>query len=89
MTWVKGQSGNPGGETAGKQKLITEKMIAFVDDAVANIVAKMKSPDDSVSLRASQDIVDRVFGKPKQALEHDATEKVVNMILKIAEKNVP
>lgn len=87
MPWAKGQSGNPGGEIKGKQKQIAEKLIEHVDAAVAKLVAGLDDPDNYIT--AAKDILDRVYGKPKQALEHDATEKVVNMILKIADKNVP
>lgn len=87
MPFVKGQSGNPGGEIKGKQKLLSEKLLPHVEDAVKALLQGLKDPNQY--LKAATDILDRVYGKPKQALEHDATEKVVNMILKIADKNVP
>lgn len=66
--WGPGQSGNPGGRP---------KIAAEVRDlarehggkAIERLVALMHSKNESVAVRAAEAILDRDYGRPRQAME--------------------
>jgi hypothetical protein len=68
MTFVKGQSGNPGGRPKGIKEL-GELARANSKTAFERIVAMLDSPDERVVLAAAQEILNRGYGKPAQAVD--------------------
>jgi hypothetical protein len=68
MVFVKGQSGNPGGERKGKQKQIQEQLLPHVPAAIQALISALGDEDKAVA--AARDILDRVYGKAPQAVEH-------------------
>lgn len=65
-TWKPGQSGNPKGRPRGD---IDIQVLArsHAPEAMAALVAALKSPKERVS--AASVILDRAYGRPKQAIE--------------------
>jgi hypothetical protein len=66
--WLPGQSGNPLGKPKGAGE-IRELARQYVPDALAKIASLVRSNDEKVALAASQEILNRVFGRPVQAVE--------------------
>lgn len=67
--FVKGKSGNPGGRKPmdGKTKKVLE---AAAPEAAGKLVDLMRNATDArVRLKAAETILDRVYGKPIQAIE--------------------
>lgn len=67
--FLRGKSGNPSGRPANKGKQQAEKFLLHADEAVRTILARLRSDDESISLKAATEILDRVYGKPTQAVE--------------------
>ena len=67
----KGKSGNPNGRPpkSKAQHEAEEAIRKLAPDAVQKLSELMNSDNESVRLKACQIILDRVYGKPKQAIE--------------------
>jgi hypothetical protein len=71
----KGKSPNPG----GKPKWVKEaKEIAGArtKEAIERLVYWMRSSDPKASIPATNAILDRALGKPKEHVEHDFTQRL-------------
>jgi hypothetical protein len=66
--WPPGVSGNPSGRAKGVGE-IRELARQYVPAALAKIAALVNSEDEKVALAASVEILNRVFGRPVQAVE--------------------
>ncbi len=67
-SWTEGQSGNPRGRPPDKElrelrEQAKELFGPFTDEACAKIVELMRGASDKVQLAASQEIINRVYGK--------------------------
>lgn len=80
MAWAKGQSGNPGGrsKTTGQ---IRELAKAHAPEALTRVVELMKSADERVAFVAAQEILNRVYGKPAQAVTGPDGEGPVKLVV--------
>jgi hypothetical protein len=64
-----GQSGNPGGRPAVDPK-VKEALEALTLPAVTELGNCLRSPDESIRLKAATTVLERNLGKPKQPVEH-------------------
>ena len=64
-----GASGNPGGRPKDEHG-IAELARSHAPEAMERLVAVMRSKDERVSLQAAMAVLDRGFGRPKQAIDH-------------------
>lgn len=64
----KGQSGNPGGKTKAEAACIAAAQAAGVK-AIQKLIALIDSADIGIARLASNDVLDRAFGKPKQTTD--------------------
>ena len=68
----KGQSGNPAGKPPGTKNKTTiairQLLEEHTDEAIQTMLKLMRSSDESIAFKASQEILSRLFGKPPQAL---------------------
>jgi hypothetical protein len=71
--WLPGVSGNPLGKPKGAGE-IRELAKQYVPDALAKIASLVRSNDEKVALAASQEILNRVFGRAVQAVEAEVTK---------------
>ena len=69
----KGQSGNPGGRPP-VLKEIRELARANGEDAFKRVLELMQSDDERVALCASQEVLNRAYGKPTQHIETKRTQ---------------
>lgn len=70
----KGQSGNPNGRPK-KSTVVKQKAEDHIDDAMRVLIDLMASADEKVRIMAANAILDRGLGKPKQAVNVDASVK--------------
>ena len=75
----KGQSGNPNGRPpkSREQHEAEEAIRKLAPEAVQKLSELMDSDNESVRLKACQIILDRVYGKPRQAVETADTSPIV------------
>lgn len=66
--WKPGQSGNPSGRPKRVRQL-TDIADAAAQAAMRKVVKLMDSDDDRVALAAAREVLDRVAGKPRQAVD--------------------
>ena len=72
MTFVKGISGNPEGgnnELARRNKILRDRLMAEADELLKKLMKHVHSKDESISLAATRDALDRLYGKPMAAIE--------------------
>lgn len=69
-TFSKGQTGNPGGRPRTDPQ-VREALEQGSLAAAQRLVALVSDPDPRIGLMASQALLDRLYGKPRQALEVD------------------
>ena len=65
--WKKGQSGNPSGEQVTGE--ILEIFKAACPAAARRMVELIKSKDQGIALRATEYVINRVYGKPRESVE--------------------
>ena len=70
--WQPGQSGNPGGRPAMPAD-VREALEAGSGKAARRLAELVDSPDERVALLASQALLDRLYGKPAQAVDKTVT----------------
>jgi hypothetical protein len=71
--FLPGASPNPSGRPKGAGE-IRELAKQYVPDALAKIASLVRSDDEKVALAASQEILNRVFGRPVQAVEAETVK---------------
>jgi hypothetical protein len=72
MPFKKGQSGNPAGRKAktDAEREVEKLARKHGPEAVARLRYWMDSDNAKASVSASNALLDRAYGKPKQAMEH-------------------
>ena len=79
--WKPGQSGNPGGKS---KKL--EEIKALAKDrskrALERIIELVESDDERIALMAAKEVLDRAWGKPKDAEDDDGKRNLTINIVK-------
>lgn len=74
--WKPGQSGNPKGRPKTPDE-VRQKLKDALGEAVDRLIELSKNADkDSVKYQATQDLIDRVLGKPTQPLDIDQSNAV-------------
>jgi len=86
MVFKPGQSGNPGGRPREEMAVI-QLAKQNSEKAILKLVELIDSEDPKVSIAASNAVLDRAIGKPKQALEHSGPEgeKLVIQIVRLGD----
>lgn len=72
MTFKKGQSGNPEGlntSSAHRNKILRDKLMPEADKLFKQLMKHVKSEDEAISLNATKDALDRLYGKAMASVE--------------------
>jgi hypothetical protein len=80
MAFQKGQSGNPGGRPKVADE-IRELARQHGPAAFQRVLELCVSGDERIALAASQEVMNRAYGKPAQAVDVQATHNVGDPIL--------
>jgi len=67
--FMPGQSGNPGGRSAGQREL-RDAAREHTEEAVETLVRWMRSNDATASVQAAKVLLERGWGRPPQPLQH-------------------
>ncbi len=67
-SWVKGQSGNPGGRPKMPEEL-KKAMRGLAGDAIKVLQEAMQSDDMRARIMAASHVLDRGYGKPTQSVD--------------------
>lgn len=73
MTFVKGQSGNPGGRPKAEAR-VKELARAHTDAAIETLVKSLGAESEGTRVAAAEALLNRGWGKPAQALEHTGAD---------------
>lgn len=65
MAFQRGKSGNPGGRPVNEIKKLARDNAPL---AIQKILAMLASPDERLAFQAAQEILNRAWGKPAQAV---------------------
>ena len=80
MTFLPGQSGNPGGRRRKSEfdRKVEELARAYGVEAIKTLASIMRSAKAPASARsaAAQAVLDRGFGRPQQSIRHGGEEDV-------------
>ena len=85
MVFKPGQSGNPSG-----RKPVDPSVKAMFDKqlpaALSAITSCLQSDDEAIRLKAANIIVERVLGKPYQAVELSGDDSLKNIVVNVITK---
>lgn len=70
--WKPGQSGNPNGNRGSAYGEVVRIARRFSETAIMRLVELMQSEDERVAFMASQAILDRAIGKPKEQVVEES-----------------
>lgn len=73
MPFVKGQVANPNGRPK-KDSWLTELAQAYGPEALDILVQQMRSDNPMIAQKAALGLLERGFGKPRQAIEHTGAD---------------
>jgi hypothetical protein len=82
MPFQPGQSGNPGGRKPIPAE-VKEMARAASVEAIERAIHWMRSDDSSASLKASQLILERAYGKPAQPIDGDGEGGSIPMAIEV------
>lgn len=68
MTWQSGKSGNPAGRTP-EDRMVKRLAREHTEAAIRKLAQWMESDNPKASVAAAIALLDRAWGKPKQAVE--------------------
>lgn len=88
MPFKKGQSGNPGGRPK-KDSELTELAREHTVAAIDKLAYWLRSDDARASVSAAQALLDRGWGKPRQAIEASIDGQLIVKVLERARTNTP
>lgn len=77
MVFKKGQSGNPAGgnnELVRRSKQLRDKLTPEADKLFQKLMKHVNSSDESISLSATRDALDRLYGKAMAPIEMSGPE---------------
>ena len=80
MVFVKGQSGNPKGQTRGYAQM-ARRLEDMTPRALTRLGKLAESDNETVALAACRDILDRSLGKAKQSVALDVQHSLSDMHL--------
>lgn len=87
--WQKGESGNPGGRPK-MDPVVRALLDAHGPEAVRKIIALMDSDDERIVLMAAKEIVERAYGKIKEAKDDDGDKRSLTInIIRYTDGNQP
>ena len=81
--WPPGQSGNPGG-----RRPLPDAFKERGPEALERLVEFMTDDDSRIALRATEVVVERIYGKPAQPLEHEAGAEMLDILAERLQKRL-
>lgn len=87
MAFQKGQSGNPGGRPKALADIVALAR-SHAPNAFFRVVQLVEADDPRVALAAAQEVLNRAYGKPAQAMTGEGGEGPVEMVVRwLSEKS--